>query len=183
MQLTTDRLTLREFTPADVPDVLAYQREPSYFRYYAWTDRTEADVREFLQMFFDWRAEEPRRKFQFAITLSEGGQLVGSVGIRRKPENDWEADIGYELAPEHWRRGYATEAARAIVSFGFRELKVHRISSWCIAENTASVRVAERLGFKLEGRLRENDYFKDRWWDSLLYALLENEWRTNAPTP
>lgn len=178
MQLTTDRLTLREYTPDDVPAVLAYQRDPRYNRYYPWTDRTEAEVRKFLQMFFDWRAEEPRRKFQFAITLSDSGQLIGSAGIRRKSENDWEADIGYELAPEHWGNGYATEAARALVDFGFRELKLHRISSWCIAENAASVRVLERLGFKLEGRLRENDHFKNRWWDSLLYALLEDEWRT-----
>lgn len=180
MQLTTDRLTLREYAPDDVAAVLAYQRDPRYLRYYAWTGRTEADVREFLQMFFDWRAEEPRRRFQLAITLSASGQLIGSAGIRRKPENDWEAEIGYELAPDHWGNGYATEAASAIVGFGFRELKVHRISAGCVTENTASVHVLERLGFKLEGRLRENDYFKDRWWDSLLYALLEDEWRADA---
>ena len=182
MQLTTDRLTLREFTPDDVPAVLAYQREPSYLRYYPWTDRSEADVREFLQMFFDWRAEEPRRKFQFAITLSDSRQLIGSVGIRRKPENEWEADIGYELAAEHWGNGYAVEAARAMLDFGFRELKLHRISAGCVAENTASVRVLERLEFKLEGHLRESTYFKGRWWDARLYALLEDEWQAGAQT-
>ena len=180
MQLTTDRLTLREFSPDDVPAVLAYQGDPRYFRYYEWTDRTEADVRDFLQMFFDWRDEEPRRKFQFAITLSEGGRLIGSAGIRRKPENEWEADIGYEVAAEHWGNAYATEASRALVEFGFRELKLHRISAGCVAENTASVHVLERLGFSLEGHLRESAYFKDRWWDARLYALLEDEWRSNA---
>jgi RimJ/RimL family protein N-acetyltransferase len=175
MRITTERLVLREFVADDWRDVLAYQRDSRYLRYYAWTDRSEDDVRAFVQMFLDFQAEQPRRKFQLAVTL-DGGQLIGNCGIRRKPENEWEADIGYELAPEHWGRGYATEAARAMVAFGFRELGLHRVSSWCIADNVASARVLEKLGLRLEGRLRENDHFKGRWWDTLLFGLLESEW-------
>jgi ribosomal-protein-alanine N-acetyltransferase len=176
MRITTDRLILRDFVADDWQDVLAYQRDPRYLRYYAWTDRTEPEVRDFVQMFLDHQAGQPRRKFQLAITL-DGGRLIGNCGIRRKPENEWEADIGYELAPEHWGHGYATEAARAMVDFGFRELKLHRVSSWCIADNVASARVLEKVGLRLEGRLRENESFKGRWWDTLLYGLLEDEWR------
>ena len=171
---------MREFVVEDWPDVLAYQRDPRYLRYYAWTDRTEADAREFVQMFVDQQAEEPRRKFQLAIALPDDGQLIGNCGIRRKPENDWEADIGYELAPEHWGKGYATEAAQAMVEFGFRELGLHRISSWCIADNLASARVLEKVGLRLEGRMREHEYFKERWWDTLIYALLESEWNRSS---
>ena len=170
MRITTARLALREFLNTDETDILAYQRDPRYLRFYPWTARTEVEVREFLQMFLDQQRELPRRKFQLAITLRESGRLIGSCGIRRKPENDWEADIGYELAPEYWGQGYATEAAQAIVEFGFRELKLHRVSSWCIADNAASARVLERVGLRLEGRLRENEYFKGRWWDTLLYG-------------
>ncbi len=177
MRITTARLILREFAIDDWPDVLAYQLDPRYLRFYPWTDRTEADVRDFVQMFLDQQGQQPRRKFQLAITLPDSGRLIGSCGIRRKPENDWEADIGYELAPNNWGQGYATEAARAIVEIGFRELKLHRVSSWCIADNTASARVLERVGLRLEGRLRENEYFKGRWWDTLLYGLLESEWK------
>ena len=177
MRIATKRLVLREFVTDDWPAVLAYQRDPRYLRFYPWTDRTEAEVRGFVQMFIDQQGERPRRKFQFAITAPDGGQLMGNCGIRRKPENDWEADIGYELAPEYWGRGYATEAALAVVDFGFRELELHRISSWCIADNAASGRVLERVGLRLEGRLREHEYFKGRWWDTLFYGLLESEWR------
>ena len=180
MRITTARLVLREFVADDWPDVLAYQRDPRYLRLYAWTDRTEAEARDFVQMFLDQQADQPRSKFQLAITLSDGGRLIGNCGVRRKAENDWEADIGYELAPERWGRGYATEAALAIVDFGFRELELHRISSWCIADNAASARVLERVGLRLEGRLRENEYFKGRWWDTLLYGLLESEWKAYA---
>ena len=180
MRITTSRLVLREFVSDDWPDVLAYQGDPRYLRFYPWTDRTEAEARDFVQMFLDQQADHPRRKFQLAITLPDSGRLIGSCGIRRKPDNNREADIGYELAPEHWGRGYATEAAMAMVDFGFRELELHRISSWCIADNAPSARVLERVGLRLEGRLRENDYFKGRWWDTLLYGLLEDEW--NAVT-
>jgi RimJ/RimL family protein N-acetyltransferase len=180
MRIATDRLVLREFITDDWPALLAYQRDPRYLRLYPWTERTVAEVQALVQMFVDQRSEQPRRKFQLAITFPDGGQVIGNCGIRRKPENDWEADIGYELAPEYWGRGYATEAALAIVDFGFRELGLHRVSSWCIADNAASARVLERVGLRPEGRLRENEYFKGRWWDTLLYGLLESEWRTSA---
>ena len=180
MRIVTDRLVLREFVIDDWPAVLAYQRDSRYLQFYPWTERTEAAVRDFVGMFVDQQAERPRRKFQFAITVLDDGRLIGNCGVRRKPANDWEADIGYELAPVYWGRGYATEAAIAIVNFGFRELKLHRISSWCIADNAASARVLERVGLHLEGRLRENEYFKGRWWDTLLYGLLESEWKTLA---
>ena len=181
MRIATEWLLLRDFVIDDWPAVLAYQRDPRYLRDYPWSDRTEADVPDFVQMFVGQQGERPRRKFQLAITLASGGLLIGNCGIRRKANNDWEADVGYELAPEYWGRGYATEAALAVVGFGFRELGLHRISSWCITDNTASARVLEKVGMRLEGRLRENEYFKGRWWDTLLYGLLETDWRASGP--
>ena len=63
MRITTDRLVLREFVTDDWRDVLAYQSDPRYLRFYAWTDRTEADARDFVQMFLDQQAERSCRKF------------------------------------------------------------------------------------------------------------------------
>jgi ribosomal-protein-alanine N-acetyltransferase len=177
MQITTDRLILREYTLDDVRAVLAYQRQESHLRYYPWTRRTRGDVRDFVKMLISWRKEEPRRRFQFAVTLADSGELIGSVGIRRKPDNDHEADIGYEIAEEYQGHGYATEATAAVIDFGFRELKLHRISASLVADNVPSAGVLERLGMKLEGRLRESEYFKGRWWDGHIYAILEDEWR------
>ena len=176
MQLVTERLLLREFVEGDWPAVLSCQQDQRYLRYYPWTERTEADARAFVEMFLGWQHEEPRRRFQLAITFKDDGRLIGNCGIRRKPGNDWEADIGYELDPGYWGTGYATEAARALVNFGFNALGLSRISSRCIADNVASALVLERLGFRLEGRQRRNEFFKGRWWDTLLYALLPDEW-------
>jgi [ribosomal protein S5]-alanine N-acetyltransferase len=182
MELITERLVLREFRYEDWPAVLAYQSEPLYLRYTPWTERSPEAVRSFVQMFLAQQEQTPRTKFQLAVALKSTGQLIGNCGIRMGPpavltSEFHEAEIGYELSPAHWGLGYATEAARAIVRFGFAELRVHRIGAWCIAENVASARVLEKLGMLMEGRLREKEYFKGRWWDTLLYAILEHQWR------
>ena len=78
-------------------------------------------------MFLANQQEQPRIKFQLAITLKSSQQLIGNCGIRLKSAEAHEGDIGYELSPKHWWRGYATEAARAIVAFGFEQLRLHRI--------------------------------------------------------
>ena len=108
MQLTTERLLLRELEDDDWPAVLAYQSDPRYLRYYAWEGRTEEDVREFVRMLAGLKREEPRTKFQFAVTLRADGQLIGNCGVRKRSPEAWEADIGYELDPRQWGRGYAT---------------------------------------------------------------------------
>jgi RimJ/RimL family protein N-acetyltransferase len=88
--------------------------------------------------------------------------LIGNCGLRLDRPDAHQGDIGYELSPNYWEKGYATEAAIAILVFGFSTLKLHRIWSWCIAENQRSRRLLERLGMQLEGQLRENEYFKGR---------------------
>jgi RimJ/RimL family protein N-acetyltransferase len=181
MQLTTDRLLLRDFTCRDWPAVLAYQTDPLYLRYYEWTDRTAADVQEFVGMFLAQQQEQPRTRFQLAVCLKAGGQLIGNCGIRIASAESHEAEIGYELAPAQWGQGYATEAARSIVRFGFTQLRLHRISACCVADNTGSVRVLEKLGMRLEGRLRDKEYYKGRWWDSLAFGLLAEGWQAQHP--
>jgi len=179
MEITTTRLVLREFTESDWPDVLAYQSDPLYLRYYPWTERTPESVQEFVRMFLAQQQEQPRIKFQLAMVLQSDGRLIGNCGLRMKAAEAKEGDIGYELSPQHWGQGYATEAARAMVEFGFSQLRLHRIWSWCIAENVGSARVLLKLGMRLEGRLRENEHFKSRWWDTMVFGLLDHEWQAN----
>ena len=100
VRIVTDRLVLREFMDGDWAAVLTYQRDPLYLRLYPWTYRSEADVRSLVQTFLDQQREEPRHKFQLTIALKGTKGIIGNCGIRRKPDNDWEGDIGYELAPE-----------------------------------------------------------------------------------
>lgn len=177
MLLTTQRLLLREIEENDWRAVYAYQTDPLFLRYTPWTQRSQEDARNFIRIFLGWRQEQPRQKYQFAIILQSDGQLIGNCGIRVNALNTWEAEIGYELNSRYWGNGYATEAARALLTFGFRDLRLHRIFAHCIAENVASSRVMERIGMQREGYLRETEWMKTRWWDRLLYAILDREWR------
>src|SRR5579875_1137994 len=124
MLLKTKRLVLREFEPSDWTAVLAYQSDPRYLRFSDWTERTEADARAFVGMFLGWQREVPRSKYQLAIGLREPGgageRLIGNCGIRMEQPEASEAEIGYEIDPRYWGQGYATEAAGAIVQFGFQ---------------------------------------------------------------
>ncbi len=177
MILTTRRLILREFVPEDWRPVLGYQSDPRYLRYYEWEGRTEADARAFVQRFLDWQAEEPRLRFQLAVTLARDGRQIGNCGVRLERADALVGELGYEIAPTCWGLGYATEAARAMVHFGFQELGLHRIWGHTVAENIASQRVMEKLGMCHEGRLRENERFKGRWWDTVIYGILAREWQ------
>jgi ribosomal-protein-alanine N-acetyltransferase len=176
VEIVTARLRLREFVPADWPAVLAYQSDPRYLRYYDWSERTEEAVRAFVARFISWQAQEPRLKFQLAITLPAEGRLIGNCGLRLESAGETEADLGYELAPGDWGQGYASEAAAAMLRVGFAELGLHRIWGACVAENTVSARVMEKLGMRHEGRLRQNRWMKGLWWDTLLYGILRPEW-------
>ena len=176
MKIETERLLLREFVRDDWRRVLEYQSDPLYLRYNEWAYRTPESVQEFVGWFINQQRQQPRIKVQFAIVLKGNNLLIGNCGVRMDKAGAVEADIGYELDPRYWNHGYATEAAHAIVDFGFSHLHVRRIWADCIADNTGSAHVLEKLGMKLEGRLRQNQYYKDRWWDTLLYGILADEW-------
>ena len=176
MFLKTSRLFLREFVPEDWTAVYAYHSDPLYLRYYDWTERSETDVREFVQMFLDWQKQRPRTKFQLAIIHQEEDRLIGNCGIRINDSKQREANIGYELDSRYWDQGYATEAARAILHFGFTELNMQRIWAECVADNVGSARVLEKIGMRLEARELKKEFIKNAWRDYLIFAINSRNW-------
>jgi ribosomal-protein-alanine N-acetyltransferase len=177
MELLAPRLVLREFEANDWRAVLNYQTDVRYTRCYPPAERSEREARAFVDRFIAWQAEEPRIKYQLAITLKAEGRLIGNCGLRMTEAGAHEAELGYELNPDYWGRGCVTEAAAALVEWGFAQLGLHRVWAWCIAENERSARVLERLGMRPEGRQREKVWMRDRWADVLLYGILAHEWR------
>ncbi len=177
MLLQTERLVLREFVPEDWRAVYAYHNDPRYLEFYDWEHRSEQDVKAFVQRFIDQQQESPRIKFQLAIVLPNSNKLIGNVGIRKPNVKAYSAELGYELDPREWNNGYATEAATAMLKFAFEQLRLHRVVARVIANNSNSVRLLEKLGMRQEGHLREDEFFKGRYWDTLVYGMLEDEWR------
>lgn len=144
-------------------------------RYQSFAARSEDDSRAYVLDALADAAENPRRTWDLAVVLTADGRLVGRCGLGLD-EDLAQAMLWYTLHPEHWGRGYATEATRALVDFGFREVTVHRIWAECDPANAASWRVLAKLGMRREGLLRENAFVKGAWVDSLIYAVLAREW-------
>ena len=178
MRLETARLILREFSADDVSAVLAYQRTPEYQRLRSRASYSTAEAQAFVDMFIGWQSEQPRHRFQLAMSLKSDPRLIGTCGIRVKTAEQHEASLGYELDPAHWARGYATEAARRMIEFGFQELGLHRVEAWCHVDNASSIRVLEKLGMRCEGRSRDSQSVPARWRNHFRFALLQSDWRS-----
>ncbi|MGZ3684350.1 MAG: GNAT family N-acetyltransferase, partial [Bdellovibrionota bacterium] len=116
---------------------------------------------------------------ELAVSL-KGGRHIGGVRLGIQSQANRIADIGYALRHDHWGSGYGTELARAILEFGFRNCGLHRIWATADPENRASWRVLEKCGMKREGLLRENLLVRGSWRDSILYSILEGEFRQTA---
>lgn len=175
MEIRTPRLLLRDFVASDVSSVWKYQSDPRYLQYTPWTSRTEDEVREFVHMLIGWANEKPRTKHQLAIVRE--GSVIGCCGIRLGSHDDHEAEFGCEIDPRVWGNGYAREAGSAILEFAFRTLRLHRAFSETVSENVAAISLAEKLGMKREGRLRERQRIGGRWLDTVVFGILEDEWR------
>ncbi|MGF1675364.1 MAG: GNAT family N-acetyltransferase [Rivularia sp. (in: cyanobacteria)] len=176
MLINSKRLILREFIIEDWQALLAYQSDYRYLQFDESYNRDRADVEDFIQMFLEEQKQLPRIKFQLALILKSEQKLIGNCGIRKHNFKSSEAELGYEISPNYWGKGYATEAASTILKFGFEKLKLYRIWSHCIAENTASRKVLEKVGMKFKHKLAKNEFFKNRYWDTLEFEILKDEW-------
>ncbi|MGE0397747.1 MAG: GNAT family N-acetyltransferase [Kofleriaceae bacterium] len=176
MRLETERLVLREFVEDDWRALFAIESQPDVVRYQANDVHDEARSREYVQGIMVCAREVPRLVFDLAITRPGDDTYIGRVGMRRADADPRLGELWFVIAPEHQGHGYVTEAARALVTYAFAELGMHRIHGDCDPRNPASARVMERLGMRREGHLVQNVFLKGEWCDSLIYAVLASEW-------
>ena len=172
--LRTDRLLLRRLEASDVEDLFAYASDPEIAEHTSWpAHETIEDSREFLS----YVLEQYQKGEVAPWGVVYKGKLVGTCGFLDWYLHSSWAEIGYALSSKYWRRGLMTEAVRAVISFGFRTMKLNRIQGRCEVENTASIRVMEKAGMKLEGVLREHEYGEGRYLDICMYSILRREWQ------
>ena len=175
--IRAERLMLREFDETDWQAVHSYASDPEVVRHMDWGPNTEEETKAFISRSISSQKEKPRRKYTLAITLKGENKLIGSCDLCvASPENK-EGWLGYCLNRHFWHKGYATETAKALLDYGFQQLGLHRIFATVDLDNITSRNVLEKTGMQYEGHLREHKWAKSRWRDSLLYAILENEWK------
>jgi RimJ/RimL family protein N-acetyltransferase len=172
-ELRTKRLLLRDFGRADIPDLLrlAGAREVAATTLRIPHPYTEADAEHFLEM-----RQEEKFGYSFAITLLGSGELCGGVGLHPDAAHP-RAELGYWIGAPYWGHGYATEAARAVVDFGFRELKLQRIFAHHFEGNQASGRILKKIGMKHEGCFRGHIEKWGRLLDLENYGMLRSDWQ------
>jgi len=179
--ISTRRLILRDFEREDWKSVHDYASDPEVVRYVEFGPNSEEESRIFTEKALQQKSERPRKNFTLAIVAKVQNALIGGCGLYVSNPKNREGYIGYVLNRNFWGQGYATEAAKGLQELGFNKLKLHRIFATCDAKNIASAHVLEKIDMRQEGRLRENGWVRGKWRDSLLYAILEQEWTMLEP--
>ena len=175
ISLSNDRLSLREFTKEDWAAVHQYASQDIVCRYQPWGPNTEKDSQDFVNQVMIDRAQQPRTRFVLAIIYKE--KMVGAGEFNIRDMANRAGEVAYIVHPDYWGRGIATDVAQLLIDFGFKELKLHRIYATCDPRNIGSSKVLEKVGMIKEGRIRDDLLIKDGWRDSLLYSVLEHEWK------
>lgn len=161
-QLETPRLILRRLRSSDDRDMYDYAKRTDVTRYLLWSPHPDLSyTRDYLHYlstryaagnFYDW-----------GIVCKQSGRMIGTCGFTNIDAQHDAAEIGYVLHPDYWGQGLAAEAARAVLSFGFDRLLLHRIEARFIEGNTASLRVMEKVGMTFEGYRREAMMVKGKY--------------------
>ncbi|MBW4562497.1 MAG: GNAT family N-acetyltransferase [Mojavia pulchra JT2-VF2] len=172
-QLVTENLILRETTLADTPAVFQVFANDEVTKYHDIETLTSLEQAQFL---IKRRAErfQNQQGIRWGIARKEDNLIIGSCGYSIR--NCFQAEIGYELAREHWRKGLMTEALKAIIQWGFSQLDLNRIEALVMVENNASIKLLANLKFVEEGLLREYGFWKGQFHDLKIFSLLRKDY-------
>jgi [ribosomal protein S5]-alanine N-acetyltransferase len=173
--LTTNRLLLRQIVPGDAESLFAIRSDDETMKYFGHEpheslDETKGVIRQMEERYIRKEA------LHWCITLQEEDRLIGSCNLFHFDEGFHRAEAGYELNRVFWGKGIMTEAMSAILTFGFRELELHRIEAIIDIANERSKFLLLKLGFTYEGNLRQRFPFRGHFEDEHYFGLLNDEW-------
>jgi RimJ/RimL family protein N-acetyltransferase len=167
----TERLLIRRISAGDAAALFAYRGRPDVYRYQSWRPKTLGEAEERVKSLEAAEPDTPGAWLQVALCLRDTGGMIGDAGMHFPPDDARAAEIGYTVSPEYQGRGYATEAARAVVDYLFNVLGKRRIVASVDPRNAPSVAVLEKLGFKLEARVENSACIDGEWCDDCVYVL------------
>ncbi len=174
-ELKTERLLLRPWSAGDVDDFLAYSGDDEMSSFIPGVSRryTRRDAEEFVakRIMRSWDTNP-----SFAMVLDS--TVIGGIGLRIDVVNET-ANLAYGIARAHWGKGLTTEAARAVVDFGFEKYGLEKVFAVADLRNRRSWRVMEKVGMTRDGVLRSHTKVRDGRSDDVYYCILREEWEAN----
>ncbi|MFN3239607.1 MAG: GNAT family N-acetyltransferase [Pseudomonadales bacterium] len=178
VDLRTDRLRIREFNAHDLEALFQLYQLPETSEFESWDPHENREQsRDLLQYFMDQSYQKPRREYVLAVEFED--QLIGlcglDLGFGTETDDSRVGFLSYRLHPEYWGQNFATEAAKALMQFGFAKLGLHRVYAGCSANNGASVRVLEKLDMQHEGTTRQSFPVGTDWHDYKLFGRLKDD--------
>ena len=175
-RIETERLVLRVRTVADAVDIFEYASRPevSYPAGFPPVQTLEDEI-YYLEHILPERNQKDNLPAGYGIVVKGTDTVIGSVDFNHRHADDV-LEVGYTMHPDYWGRGYVPEAARALIDEAFKGLCLYKIELTCFSYNVQSQRVAEKLGFTLEARIRDHKDAQGNRCDSLIYGLLRSEW-------
>jgi RimJ/RimL family protein N-acetyltransferase len=178
--IRTRRLALRPVTLDDLDHVHAWQCRPDVVR---WMLGAEPSTREQSREAVVLMSRQDALRVEgdcLTLAVATDAAVIGAVELVWRSQVDRAAELGYVFHPDHAGRGLATEAATAVLDWGFNQFGLHRIYARCHSRNDASARLMTRLGMRQEAHHVESYLFRGEWADRLVFAVLAREWRTRA---
>jgi [ribosomal protein S5]-alanine N-acetyltransferase len=177
--METQRLILRELRSTDADRIFRYANDESINRYLSFGDLASEDgARKYVKTAIASAATDPddgpRRHYKLAIILKPEIDFIGSCWLDITDTRHSRASVGYFIDANHWNKGYATEAVKGLIKYGFETLKLHRLEANCDADHQATRRVLEKAGLKREARMRQKRQRLSIWADCCLYAIIES---------
>ena len=174
--LETARLLLRPMRVSDAEDMYAYAKDPTVTQYLLW--KPHASI-SYTRSYLEYLAGRYRlgEHYEWAVIHKESGHMIGTCGFARIDCQHNCGELGYVLHPAYHGQGLAVEASRRVIEFGFGELSLNRIEARYMKENTASLRVMEKLGMRFEGVERSSLLVKGLYRDIGKCAILAKEFQ------
>ena len=174
--IETKRLRIRYLEDYDYLDMYEYMSKADVLKYEQMSPFTLESLKQFT-------CDISKSKRFYAIILKKTNKLIGHLFFGQShPKEFNEYTLGYIVNPNYQNEGYCTEAAGAIMNYGFNTLNIHRIAAFCNPENVPSWKVMEKLNMRKEGLHKKRVCFKYEkdgtpiYWDELVHAILAEEW-------
>ena len=174
--IETERLVLRKIKKSDVKDLYEYCSSEVSAKYSLWEPHENIGV---TRQYISWllRSEKRGEYFTWGIELKENSKLIGTVSLPSIDKYYKVAEIGYGIIDSYWGNGYASEAIKAIMEYGFCTVGFICINAKIMKENSASVRVASAVGMQCDGLLRNGVYCKDKAHDVYVFSMLDTDYQ------